>query len=78
MINKNRTRDQPRANGMAINTMECEEFGDYLLDKGLHEDVVSNIVAVIESTGYCLLVYLKVTLRSWLQQLEIEFISEKS
>ena len=29
---------------MAINSMECEEFGDYLLALGLHEDVVSNIV----------------------------------
>lgn len=30
---------------MAIDGMECEEFGDYLLAKGLHEDVVSNIVS---------------------------------
>lgn len=29
---------------MAIKGMECEEFGDYLLALGLHEDVVSNIV----------------------------------
>ena len=25
--------------------MECEEFADYLLAKGLHEEVVSKIVA---------------------------------
>lgn len=30
---------------MAIDGMECKEFGDYLLAKGLHEDVVSNIVS---------------------------------
>ena len=29
---------------MAITSMECEEFSDYLLAKGLHEDVVSKIV----------------------------------
>lgn len=29
---------------MAIDIMEWEEFGDYLLALGLHEDVVSNIV----------------------------------
>lgn len=29
---------------MAIDSMEYEEFGDYLLALGLHEDVVSNIV----------------------------------
>ena len=29
---------------MAINSMECKEFSDYLLAKGLHEDVVSKIV----------------------------------
>ena len=30
---------------MAVESMECEEFADYLLAKGLHEEVVSNIVA---------------------------------
>ena len=29
---------------MAIHSMECEEFSDYLLAKGLGEDVVWNIV----------------------------------
>ena len=29
---------------MAIDGMKCEEFGDYLLAKGLHKDVASKIV----------------------------------
>ena len=35
---------QPHTNSMAVESMECEEFADYLSAKGLHEEVVSTIV----------------------------------
>lgn len=70
------TSDQPRGKDMAMNfsidSMECQEFGDYLLDKGLHESVLSNILDN-QIGGQLFISLSEGEIKSWHLQLEIKF-----